>query len=171
MLNYAPSPLTPGVHGPQLDSEWWLSRDGVGCQRPYRGISAVADGPRIITHEPFEIDGTLLFHFSDGMYGAPADRFSPPAFEAPAAALTVNAAVPSPERPFAVDQAYLMAEALDENGAPIDGYAGEACLIRDRDDRAIPLEWDGRTTAALRGGRIRLRFHLRSASIYAVAEA
>ena len=66
MLNYAATPLTPGKHGPHLDSEWWISRDGLRWERPYRHINAIAEMPQgigIITHNPMLIDGKILFHF------------------------------------------------------------------------------------------------------------
>ena len=98
-------------------------------------------------------------------------RFCTLPFEAPSGGLTVNAAVPAPERPFADEQAYLMAEVLDESGATIDGYEATQCVIRGRDEAAIPLRWGDRSAAALQGRLIRLRFHLRSANLYAVYPA
>ena len=34
VLNYAASPLAPRKHGPQLDNEWWTSRDGLRLGTP-----------------------------------------------------------------------------------------------------------------------------------------
>ena len=57
----------------------------------------------------------------------------------------------------------LRVEVLDSNAAPIQGFAGkEAKTI---DDLRFAPSWD-RPLFSLRGKVIRLRFHLRNASIY-----
>ena len=86
----------------------------------------------------------------------------------PAGALLLNAAVPSPQRTFAREQAYVMVAILDERGNAIPGFEAEKCLIRDRDQRDIPLTWGDASARQLAGTTIRLRFYLRSANIYAV---
>ena len=40
VLDYAASGPRPGKHGPQLDNEWWTSRDGLRWERPARGLDA-----------------------------------------------------------------------------------------------------------------------------------
>jgi hypothetical protein len=119
VLNYAASPLLPRKHGPQLDTEWWVSRDGLRWDRPYRDLNAVGDafpGVVNITHNPMLIDGQLLFHFGNQLLGIKQDRlsyvgaragaeFSTVPFSAPAADLYLNAAIPSPTRSFAAQQA------------------------------------------------------------------
>ena len=86
----------------------------------------------------------------------------------PAADLFLNAASPAPERPFAKDQAYVMAAVLDEKGNVIPGFEAEKCVIRNEDRRDIPLKWGDASARQLAGQTIRLRFFLRSANIYAV---
>ena len=79
VLNYAASALTPRKHAPQLDTEWWVSRDGLKWERPYRDVNAVGDsfpGVVCITHNPLLIDGMVLFHTGNQLLGIPQDRIS-----------------------------------------------------------------------------------------------
>jgi len=179
MLHYAASPLLRDKHGPQLDTEWWFSRDGLRWERPYRNINATPDGVKIITHNPMIIDGKILFHFGDKLYGMKEDRitfvgaranaeFSTVSFEMPDANLFLNAAVPSPDRAFAKNQAYIMTTIMDEKGNSIPGFEPEKCLIHDSDQIDLPLQWGEKSARELVGRKIRLRFYLRSANMYAV---
>ena len=72
MLNYAPSLLpagspgvAPGGHGPNIDSEWWISRDGLRWERPFRATNTITDRVAFIQHNPMVVDGQLLFHQRD----------------------------------------------------------------------------------------------------------
>ena len=183
VLNYAASPLMPHKHGPQLDTEWWVSHDGLKWGRPYRGINAMGDAFQrlsyCITHNPLVIDGMLLFQFGNQLYGMKQDRisyvasranaeFSSVPFVMPQADLVLNAAIPSPERSFAAAQAYVRVAIADEKGNIIPGWEAEHCLHRNQDDIALPLRWNGRSAQELAGRRIRLRFQMRSANVYAV---
>ena len=180
MLNYAGSALKPGNHGPQLDTEWWYSPDGLEWERPYRDVNATPGGVRIITHNPMIIDGKILFHFGDQLFGMKQDRisyvgaranaeFSTILFEMPEADISLNAAVPSPDRAFATDQAYIMVAAVDEEGNVIPGFEREKCVIQNEDRVDLPLRWDERSARELAGRMISLRFYLRSANVYAVS--
>jgi hypothetical protein len=125
------------------------------------------------------VGGSVLFHRGTLLLGLPEDRisyvgaranaeFSTKAFPLPAAGLVLNAAVPAPERPFAKDQAYVMAAVLDAEGRVIPGLEAEKCVIRDQDRGDIPLAWGEASTSQLVGTTVRLRFFLRSANLYAV---
>jgi hypothetical protein len=182
VLNYAASPLMRGKHGPQLDTEWWVSPDGIRWERPYRGINALGDAfpaAPSITHNPMLIDGMALFHVGNQLLGMKQDRisfvgaranaeFSTVSFLMPDADLLLNAAVPSPDRQFAADQAYIRAGVADEEGRVIPGWEVEKCLIRGQDGISLPLRWSGRSARELTGRRVRLRIQLRSANLYAV---
>lgn len=179
VLNYAASPLTAGKHAPQMDTEWWTGRDGLRWERPGRGINATGAEVTRITHNPMLIDGMLLFHYGSRLLGMKQDRisyvgaranaeFSTPPFTMPAAHLRLNAAVPSPERAFAAQQAYVMVAVLDEKGAVVPGFESDKCLIKNADQIGLPLAWNGTSARDLAGRKISLRFYLRSASIYAV---
>jgi hypothetical protein len=61
-----------------------------------------------------------------------------------------------------------MAAILDEKGQTIPGFEAEKCVIRETDRIDIPLKWADASPRQLAGRTIRLRFFLRSASIYAV---
>ncbi len=134
--------------------------------------------PRLET-PPLVIDGTLLFPRGGMLLGLPEDRiscvaaranaeFSTRPFTMPDADLLLNAALPSPERPFAKDSAYAMVAVLDEKGAAIAGFEGEKRVIRSQDRRDIPLRGGSVSARTLAGRTIRLGFHLRSASLCAV---
>jgi hypothetical protein len=185
VLNYAASALTPRKHAPQLDTEWWVSRDGLRWERPYRGVNALGDsfpGVACITHNPLVIDGMLLFHCGHQLLGMKQDRiscvgsranaeFSTKPFRMPAADLCLNAAVPSPERAFAAQQAYVMVAVLDDGGTVVPGFEPEKCTVQKADQIDLPLRWNGRSARELSGRTIRLRFYLRSTNIYAVTSS
>lgn len=184
VLNYAASahPLSRGKHAPQLDTEWWVSRDGLRWERPYRDVNALGGsfpGTVCITHNPLLIDGMLLFHFGNQLLGMKQDRisyvgsranteFSTLPFQMPDADLELNAAVPSPERAFATQQAYVMVAVVDDKGQVIPGFEPEKCVIQNADKIDLPLRWEGRSARELAGRNLRLRLYLRSANIYAV---
>jgi hypothetical protein len=184
VLNYAASPLALRKHAPQLDNEWWTSRDGLRWERPARGVNALEvfpNIPRLETH-PLIIGGKILFPRGHLLLGLPQDRisfvgaranaeFSTTAFQMPQADLCLNAAVPSPERPFAKNAAYVMAAVLDDKGEVVPGFEHEKCVIQNADKIELPLRWAGRSVRELAGRNIRLCFSLRSANIYAVTSA
>lgn len=184
VLNYAASPLAARKHAPHLDNEWWTSPDGLRWQRPAREENALEVFPQVPRLEmpPMKIGGNLLWRRGQMLLGLPEDRisgvsaranaeFSTRAFRIPDADLLLNACVPAPERPFARDQAYIMVAVLDGQGQVIPGFAADKCLIRDQDRHDIPLRWGEASTRQLAGKTARLRFHLRSANIYAVNSA
>lgn len=182
VLNYAASPLARGKHAPQLDTEWWVSRNGLRWDRPYRGTNALGDafpGVPNITHNPMIIGDMMLFHFGNQLFGVKRDRisylgarangeFTTASFEMPRADLCLNAAVPSPERPFAAGQAYVMAAVLDDRGQPVPGFESEKCVVKNADGIDLPLRWDGKSARELAGRKISLRLYLRGANIYGV---
>ncbi len=181
VLNYAASPLLPRKHAPQLDTEWWTSRDGLRWERPARGVNALEAFPRIprLETHPLVINGTILFPRGPQLLGLPEDRisyigaranaeFSTMLFSMPAADLLLNVAVPAHERPYAKVQAYVMVAVLDEEGNILPGFEAEKCLIRNDDRPDIPLKWDDASARQLAGQTIRLRFFLRGSSVYAV---
>lgn len=181
VLNYAASPLTAGKHAPHLDNEWWTSPDGLRWERPARGINALEAFPEVFRLEipPMIINGMILFPYGKMLLGMPEDRiscvtartngeFSTKSFKMLDADLRLNAAVPSPERSFAENQAYLMAAILDDKGNIVPGFEADKCVIQNEDRRDIPLKWGDTSPRKLAGKNIRLRFYLRSANLYAV---
>ena len=181
VLNYAASPLTVRKHAPHLDNEWWASPDGLRWERPARGVNALEVFPRVPRLEtpPMIIGGNLVWLSGNMLLGLPEDRiscvsarangeFSTRSFKMPTADLSLNAAVPAPERPFAKEQAYVMVSVLDDKSRTITGFEADKCVIRNEDRRDIPLKWGDTSTHALAGKTLRLRFFLRSTNIYAV---
>lgn len=181
VLNYAASPLAARKHAPQLDNEWWTSRDGWRWERPARGVNAleVFPGTPRLESSPLIAGGKVLFPRGKQLLGLKEDRlsgvgaranaeFSTAAFQMPAADLVLNAAVPALERSFAKDQAYIMVAILDKEGKVQPGFEAEKCVIRNDDRIDISLRWNDSSPRSLAGQTIRLRFFLRSASIYAV---
>ncbi len=181
VLNYAASPLLSRKHGPHLDNEWWTSPDGLRWERPARGVNALEAFPGIprLESHPLIVNGMILFPRGHLLLGLKEDRisyvgarangeFSTKSFRMPEADLLFNAASPSPERPFAKEQAYVMAALLDEEGHTIPGFEAEKCLIRNEDRSDLLLKWGNVSARQLAGRMIRLRFFLRSANIYAV---
>jgi hypothetical protein len=184
VLNYAASPLAPRKHGPQLDNEWWTSRDGLRWERTARGVNALEvfpNIPRLETH-PLILGGMILFPRGHLLLGLPEDRisfvgsranaeFSTMPFQMPNADLSLNAAVPSPDRAFAANQAYVMVAVLDDKGDVIPGFEPQKCVIQNTDKTDLPLRWGDKSPRELAGRNIKLRFSLRSANIFAVTSA
>ena len=181
VLNYAASPLTALKHAPHMDNEWWTSVDGLRWERPARGVNALEAFPEVMRMEmpPMVIGGQLLWLRGNRLVGLPEDRisgmsarangeFSTRLFTMPEAELTLNAAVPAVERPFAKDQAYVMVAVLDDQGEVVSGFEAEKCVISKDDRPAIPLKWGASSARQLAGKSIRLRFYLRGATIYGV---
>lgn len=181
VLNYAASPLAPHTHGPQLDNEWWTSRDGLRWERPARGVQALEVFPQVprLESQPLIINGTILFPRGNLLLGLPEDRlscvsaranaeFSTRPFVMPAGDLLLNAALPAPERPYARDHAYVMVAVQDAQGEVIPGFEADKCILRAADRRDIQLQWGAASAGQLAGQTVQLRFFLRSASIYAV---
>ncbi|MHB1459888.1 MAG: hypothetical protein ACYC1M_01205 [Armatimonadota bacterium] len=181
VLNYAPSAAEPGKHAPQLDNEWWTSRDGLHWDRPARGLNTLEvfpQIPRLETH-PMVVGGNIVFCRNNMLLGMPEDRisyvgarangeFSTKPFTMPDTGIVLNASVPSADRKFLSDRAYLMVAVLDEKGRVIPGFEAEKCIIRKEDRIDIPLKWSEATSKQLAGKTVKLRFLLGSASIYAV---
>jgi hypothetical protein len=86
----------------------------------------------------------------------------------PDADLVLNAAVPSTDRPFATNQAYVLVSVVDEEGKVIPGFEREKCIIQNQNRIDIPLVWKDASVRQLAGKTVRLRFLMRSASVYAV---
>jgi hypothetical protein len=179
VLNYAASPLAAKKHGPQMDTEWWAGRDGLRWERPARGINATGAEVNRITHNPMVLNGRILFHFGNRLLSMKQDRisyvgaranaeFSTVQFQMPAADLCLNAAIPSPDRAFAAQQAYVMVAVLDEHEKALPGFEHDNCLIKGGDQIDLPLRWGDKSARELAGRTIRLRFYLRGANIYAV---
>jgi len=71
VLNYAgcfvplgTPPVAANGHGPSLDTELWISRDGLNWDRPFRGINLSDAG--MVEHNPMVVNGKLLFHHPMG---------------------------------------------------------------------------------------------------------
>ena len=181
VLNYAASPLAARKHAPHLDNEWWTSADGLRWERPSRGLNALEAFPQVPRLEtpPMILGGNLLWLRGNQLLGLSEDRIScvsarangelsTSAFKMPAEDPLLNAAVPSPERAFAKEQAYVMVAVLDDRGQVVPGFEAEKCVIQNEDRRDIQLKWGDASACQLAGKTIRLRFFLRSANIYAV---
>ena len=95
-------------------------------------------------------------------------EFSTRLFVMPSADFYLNASCPAQERAYAGEQAYVMADVLDEQGKIIPGFEAAKSLVKNADAIDIPMLWDNVSARTLAGRKISLRFHLRSADIYAV---
>ena len=175
---YAASPLTPDKHGPHLACEWWVSADGINWQRPWRKVAAQGDAPYPIKMTPMWFGREMLFWLPGQVWGLPEYRvaavgsqsnaeFSSAAFSMPGTTLLLNASVPSGHGLF--NQAYVQVELRNERDNVIPGYERDKCLLQGIDDSRIPLRWGDKMGEELTGKKVSLRFHLRSARIYALA--
>lgn len=185
MLNYAPCPqeVNPrfphSLHGPSLSGEWWLSDDGVTWRRKWREVFAPGEAPEIIRHEPMLIDGRNLWTLRDGVYSLSQDRmffagslcnaeFSTPPFTM-GNAIVLDAVKGFLQRPGrGWEQAYVMAELLDEEDRVIPGYERERCICPEAGEMLRTLSWGKQTGADLSGRRISVRLCFRDARIHAL---
>jgi hypothetical protein len=174
---YAASPLTPGKHGPHLTCEWWVSADGLNWQRPWRTLAAQGEAPYPIKMTPMWFGREMLFWLTGQVWGLPEYRlagigsrsnaeFSSAAFPMPDRTLLLNASVPGGRGLF--HQAYVQVELRDGRNQVIPGYERDKCLLQSIDETRIPLHWGDKTGKELTGKKVSLRFHLRSARIYAL---
>ena len=189
MLNYAPCflpsgtpPVSQGGHGPSLDSEWWISRDGIIWDRPFRDTNGIKDKVSMIQHGPMVSGGRLLFHLGDEVWGMPEDRitfatsrancvFESRMFPMPNTALKLNAKIPGDQYPEGDIQAYVMAELIDDCNHVLSGYEKEKCQLRPKKDSiAIELHWGDKTGAEFEGRKVRVRFYMRASNIYALTD-
>ena len=185
MLNYAgcfvplgTPPVAANGHGPALDTELWVSRDGLNWDRPFRGVNHCDAG--MVEHNPMVMNGKLLFHYPKGVYGMPVDRFTYVTsrangvfdtlqFTLAGAPLKLNAKIPGEEYPDGVEQSYVMAELIDDSDRVFPGYEREKCLLRGPlDESAIPLRWGAKDGRELSGRKARVRFFMRASYLYAV---
>jgi hypothetical protein len=184
MLNYAASPLPPGIppvghngHGPALDTEWWVSRNGRDWQRPFRGMDA---GQGFLHHNPMIAGARLIFHDDSGIWSVPEDRitcatarsnatFDTAQFPAAGRPVRVNARIPGEGYSNYQNQGYIMAELIDDLDKVIPGYEKDRCVFQGPlDSLELSLRWDKLDGSELRDRRIRVRLHFRAADIYAV---
>ena len=193
MLNYAGSflprghaPVQENGHGECVDTEWWLSRDGLNWQRPFRGSNALDGGRAPIRCEPMRIGNELVFHMGDAHFGMPVDRityvtsranavFETVSFPMPATPLLLNAAIAAAGNPRP-NQAYVMVELVDQGDRVIPGYEREGCILQAPfDETAHPLGWRSeggtRSGGELAGTTVRARIIMRASRIYALTAA
>jgi len=197
MLNYAACPqivnFAPenwGPHGPHLSTEWWISRDAMNWERPYRDVFACGPAPDIISHAPLRYDDKLLFiikpeasHTESEVYGVPVDRLFYIGSMASAQMSTIPFTMPDQPLYLNIEaglhreelrmryQSYVMAELLDEQGQVIAGYNKEKCIGHEIDDLHWPLRWEGQDATELAGQTMQLRLYFRDARIYALTSS
>ena len=181
--NYAGSFIPPGIspmredgHGTSLGTELWISRDGLHWERPFRHINMEG----MSSHNPMRIGGRILFRTPDSLLGVPEDRltyltswsngiFETPSFSMTDKPLRLNAKIPGDDYRNDGNQAYIMAELIDERDQAIPEYEKEECLLQGPiDSLNIELKWNGRNGTDLSGTRVRVRFYMRASNIYAV---
>jgi hypothetical protein len=184
VLNYAASAIPPGTppvnangHGPALDTEWWISRDGLHWDRPFRDVRA---GEMFLHHNPMPVGGKLLFHTEDGLWAIPEDRityvtaranavFDTLQFTSAGRPFHLNARIPGGDYRSYSEQAYVMAELIDDSDHVFPGYEKENCILQgSRNAQDIPLRWKDRDASELKDKRMRIRLYLRAADIFAI---
>lgn len=186
IVDYMPPPAAANSrrattkHGPRYLTEWAVSRDGLNWQRPFRNCDAAEKIIWAPLQGPLIRDGVLRFYEREGKCaGLPVNRvffatcrangeFSTPLFTMPATGLALNADVRwrANESP---GQAYVMAELRDANNRVLTGYERDKCIFENVNGDDLPLRWIGESGHELAGQTVKLRFYLRDAKIYGVA--
>ena len=172
-------------HGPFMEIEWWVSRDGFSWQRPFRESSHLDAVPLFLCyfmHPPIVVDGELRWVTDQEVYALQEDRMfylharhnteivtNTFVLENATPQLQVAFGSPTAERQGALYQGYVMAELLTPDGRVIPGCERASCLHHASTESMLPLHWgDGSVAQSFLGKSVRLRLLMRDVKLYAV---
>jgi len=83
--------------------------------------------------------------------------------------MRMNARVPGGDYSSFQTQAYIMADLVDELDRVFQGYEKERCILQSELNAPnTTLRWESREGTELQGKKMRIRFYLRAADIFAV---
>jgi len=190
MVNYVPQPT--GLprsghlpHGPFLNCEWWVSRDGMKWERPFRHTS---DFEGVLfkfchfAHPPIPVRGEYRWLADEEVYALHPDRMffiacranaevTTPVLHPVGGPMMLQAGFESVRlgRKSDLRQGYLMVELRTADDQPIDGFPKEHCRFLPSDKTAFPLRWNGTPLPdpTPRQG-IRLKLYFRDMRIYSL---
>lgn len=169
-------------HGPFLDCEWWVSRDGLGWQRPFRettDFTGIGHNLPYFLHPPIAVDNEWRFTSSGQVHAWRPDRLF--YLEAKANTEITTAPFQPTGRPLALhasftsvrldrqtffQQGYLMAELRTADDQPIPGFEKEKCRFLPSAETVLPLAWGDQPLPA---GPLRLKLYLRDLRLYSLA--
>ena len=190
MLNYVPDP--PGLprsgalpHGPFLSSEWWVSRNGMDWQRPFRETSDLAGinfklGSHF--HTPIQVGDEFRWLANRHVYAMSPERMF--FLQGKANTEITTPVLPITENGFRLNvsfesvrqnalihmtQGYLMAELRTSDDQPIAGFEREKCRFLPSEQTALPLAWnDKKAPTRLPAEGVRLKLYFRDMRLYSV---
>lgn len=169
-------------HGPLLDAEWWVSRDGFHWQRPFRETTDLTGVPYSFAHffhPPLPVGDEWRWVASNQVYALRPDRMfyveslanaevTTPVFTPGNGELVLNVSFGSIRlnRQSHLRQGYLMAELRTAEDVPIPGFEKEKCRFLSSADTALALAWEGQVVPK---EPLRLRLYFRDLRIYSLA--
>jgi hypothetical protein len=170
-------------HGPQLGAEWWLSRDGLSWQRPYRRSDAPLDAlPMSFLYgltTPLRAGRLLRWNCAGRLFEADSRRLLgvgcrsnasivTPELERSGVPLRLHVSFESERlnRSAGFRQGYVALELLDAGGNVVPGFEREKCVFEVGSGDVLEPRWEGRPAPA--AGTIRLRIMLRDARVYSL---
>ena len=172
-------------HGPFLDYEWWIGRDGLHWERPFRERSGLDQAehpfayfltqPIVVGDEcRWPIRGRVCVLDRRRMFYA----YSRANAELTTRLLTLSGQPICLDISFdavrrggdpALRQGYLMAELLDPDGAVVQGFDRDKCVFEPDESTRLTLKWGDRHLPGSRVGPVRLRILFRDVRLYSAA--
>lgn len=194
MVNYVSQPkefpnTSPWPHGPFLSYEWWISRDGMTWDRPFRETSNLDNTPYDIgyrLHAPLQIGNELRWIANKRIHTMNRSRIFYLYSRANAEILTIpiqlrgkpitvevdfferDANYPA-QLSGALHQSYVMAELVDDMGNTIPGFERSKCLFRKSDNGKLTLQWEDKFLPEDNSIRVQVRILFRDVRLYSLS--
>ncbi len=196
MTHYVSQPAflpRPGSvrHGPFSRCEWWISKDGLEWDRPFRedfSLDAVPYNFANHLYRPMVAGDDLCWAIPTGplgklryvlnrrrmcyAYGRENIELVTKPFKLSGAPITLDVSYESVRRGAEsfLFQGYVMAELLDEQGQVIAGFEREKCVFNASEASCLPLVWNGNILPDSSIGRtVSLRLLSRDTRLYSIS--
>ncbi len=191
MVKYVSQPkeigkAAPLPHGPFLGCEWWVSKDGLKWDRPFRQTSSLDGIPLSLYYhlpQPVVSGEELRWVSRKVVYALKRQRMFYTYCRSNAVLTTKTLALSGAPISLEVDfvaakrldeekcsRGYLMAELLDRKGKVIPGFERNKCVFRGNEQTRLTLKWAGRhLPPSGTDSPVRLRLHFREVRLYSVS--
>lgn len=191
MVDYAAQPKIipnrkPWPHGPFLDFEWWVSKDGFKWERPYRENSGLEKIPLKFAYNLSDpiIYGDELRWVSEGSvfkqrrqrlfytYSRSHSEIMTTALELTDKPINLELSFESIRRGESnpLVQGYVMAELVDESGNVIKGFERNNCVNTPDESTRVTLRWGNKNLPDItKNRRVSIRFIFRDCRLYSVS--
>ncbi len=175
----------PFPHGPLLGYEWWIGKDGLKWQRPFRETSALEETRHPFAYflfQPLVVGHELRWPMSSGAYALDRRRMFY-VYSQANAELTTREFVLSGQPIVAevsfesvrrhadqfIRQGYLMAELLDAENRIVPGFERDKCVFSHGPETRLALKWGERVLPEPAAGTFRLRLLFRDVRLFSIS--